>query len=36
MGITNKSFDVFEREIIDDTALTRIPSSWTKADVFEG
>lgn len=35
MGITNKSFDVFEREIIDDTALTRIPSTWTKADVFK-
>lgn len=34
MGITNKSFDIFEREIIDDIVLTRIPSSWTKADIF--
>lgn len=34
MGITNKSFDIFEREIIGDVVLTRIPSSWTSADVF--
>lgn len=34
MGITNKSFDIFEREIISDVVLTRIPSSWTAADVF--
>lgn len=34
MGITNKSFDIFEREIIGDVVLTRIPSSWTAADVF--
>ncbi len=34
MGITNKSFDTFEREIIGDVVLTRIPSSWTAADVF--
>lgn len=35
MGITNKSFDVFEREIIDDIVMTRIPSTWTKADIFQ-
>ncbi len=35
MGITNKSFDVFEREIIDDVVLTRIPLEWTKQDIFE-
>ncbi len=36
MGITNKSFDIFEREIIDDVVLTRIPPDWTKEDIFEG
>ena len=35
MGLTNKSFDVFEREIVDDTVMTRIPSTWTKADIFK-
>ena len=34
MGLTNKSFDVFEREIIDDVVLTRIPSSWAVSNVF--
>ena len=34
MGITNKSFDIFEREIVEDIVLTRIPEDWTKADVF--
>ena len=34
MGLTNKSFDIFEREIVDDTVMTRIPSTWTKADIF--
>lgn len=36
MGVVNKSFDIFEKEIIEDAALTRIPSTWTKADIFEG
>ncbi|MDD7390727.1 MAG: MoxR family ATPase [Lachnospiraceae bacterium] len=35
MGITNKSFDVFEREIIDDIVMTRVPSTWTRADIFQ-
>lgn len=35
MGLTNKSFDVFEREIIDDVVMTRIPSTWRKEDIFE-
>ena len=35
MGITNKSFDIFERDIIDDVVLTRIPNDWTSGDVFE-
>ncbi len=35
MGIVNKSFDVFEKEIIEDVAATRIPSSWTRGDIWE-
>lgn len=35
MGIVNKSFDVFEKEMIEDAVLTRIPENWTKADIFE-
>lgn len=27
MGIINKSFDVFEKEIVEDVVSTRIPSS---------
>ena len=34
MGITNKSFDIFEREIVDDIVMTRIPEDWTRDDVF--
>ncbi|MDR2520200.1 MAG: MoxR family ATPase [Eubacteriaceae bacterium] len=34
MGITNKTFDSFEREIIDDAAMSRIPLEWTAEDVF--
>ena len=34
MGITNKSFDIFEREIVEDIVLTRIPEDWTRADIF--
>ena len=34
MGLTYKSFDVFERDIIDDVILTRIPADWTPADIF--
>ena len=34
MGITNKSFDAFEKEIIEDTVITRIPENWTAADIF--
>jgi MoxR-like ATPase len=35
MGITNKSFDQFEKEIIEDVVLTRIPSAWKAGDIFE-
>ena len=34
MGIVNKSFDAFEKEIIDDVVMTRIPEDWTEADIF--
>ncbi len=34
MGIVNKSFDIFEKEIIQDVVSTRIPDTWTSDDVF--
>ena len=34
MGITNKAFDLFEREIVSDMVMTRIPGEWTKEQVF--
>lgn len=34
MGITNKSFDIFEREIVQDIVMTRIPEDWTREDIF--
>ncbi len=34
MGITNKAFDIFEREIVSDLVMTRIPEEWTKEQVF--
>lgn len=35
IGVLNKSFDQFEKEILVDAANTRIPGGWTKDDVFE-
>lgn len=35
MGITNKCFDSFERELIRDIVMTRIPDEWTSHDVFQ-
>lgn len=35
MGIVNKSFDLFERELVEDIVLTRIPESWRTEDIFE-
>ena len=35
MGIVNKTFDVFEKEIVEDVVRTRIPREWTKEDVYE-
>lgn len=34
MGITNKCFDIFEKEIVQDVVMTRIPEDWTPGDVF--
>lgn len=35
MGVVNKTFDVFEKEIVEDVVRTRIPKEWTKDDVYE-
>ena len=35
MGVGNKSFDLFEREMVEDIIMTRIPSSLEAAEVFE-
>ena len=35
MGIINKSFDTFEKEIVEDVVLTRIPESLDCSDVFK-
>ena len=34
MGIVNKSFDLFERELVEDIVMTRIPSDWTPGQIF--
>lgn len=34
MGIVNKSFDVFERELVEDIVMTRIPSDWSAEKFF--
>ncbi len=34
MGIINKSFDTFEREIVEDIVMTRIPDTMKCEDVF--
>lgn len=34
MGIINKCFDSFEREIVEDVVMTRIPEEWTAGDMF--
>ena len=36
MGVVNKTFDVFEKEIVEDVVRTRIPEEWTRDDVYEG
>ncbi len=34
MGLINKSFDLFERELAEDIVMTRIPEEWTSDDIF--
>lgn len=34
IGIVNKCFDVFEKELVSDVVMTRIPDTWTTADMF--
>ncbi len=34
MGLVNKTFDIFEREMVGDIVMTRIPDDWTRSDVF--
>lgn len=34
MGITNKCFDTFEQEMVEDIVMSRIPSSWSGGDIF--
>lgn len=36
LGIVNKSFDVFEKELVEDIIMTRIPSDWKREDIFPG
>ena len=35
MGVVNKTFDVFEKEIVEDVVRTRIPREWTREHVYE-
>lgn len=34
MGIVNKTFDLFEREIVQDIVDTRIPEGWKRNNLF--
>lgn len=34
MGVINKCFDTFEKEIVEDVVLTRVPQEWRAEDVF--
>ena len=34
MGIVNKCFDRFERDIVNDVVMVRIPEEWTREDIF--
>ena len=34
MGITNKTFDLFEKELVNDVVMTLLPASWTREDIF--
>lgn len=34
MGITGKTFDIYEKEIVGDIIKTRIPTKWETKDIF--
>lgn len=34
MGVTGKTFDQYEKEIVSDVIATRIPKDWTASDIF--
>lgn len=34
MGIVNKCFDRFEKDIVNDVVMVRIPEEWTREDIF--
>ncbi|MDB8802606.1 MoxR family ATPase [Romboutsia sp. 1001216sp1] len=34
MGVTSKTFDVYEKEIVGDIIKTRIPDKWETKDIF--
>lgn len=34
MGMTNKTFDIYEKEIVGDVIRTRIPEKWSSEDIF--
>ncbi|HCX64816.1 MAG TPA: ATPase [Eubacteriaceae bacterium] len=36
MGVTGKTFDEYEKEIVGDVVRTRIPEKWTPNDLFPG
>lgn len=35
MGVINKTFDVFEKEIVEDVVRTRIPAEWGREEVYD-
>lgn len=35
MGVVNKTFDIFEKEIVEDVVRTRIPKEWTREYIYE-
>ncbi|NTW71526.1 MAG: MoxR family ATPase [Eubacteriaceae bacterium] len=36
MGVTGKTFDQYEKEIVGDVIRTRVPDSWSSKDLFPG
>lgn len=34
MGVTSKTFDIYEKEIVGDIIKTRIPDKWETEDIF--